>query len=107
VILLLIFILLSFLIVTLLKLIANLISERTILSREELRAYECGFECNNLSRIPFSLRYFYLTLLFLIFDLEIVFLLSIVFISYRSLFYFRQFILLLFVIVLFLGLLYE
>jgi len=51
-----------------------LMAERAVLSREEQSPYECGFEHHNSSRIPLSLRYFYVTLLFLLFDLEIVFL---------------------------------
>ena len=34
-------------------------------------SYECGFEPSTSSRIPFSIRYFLVTLLFLVFDLEI------------------------------------
>ena len=62
-------------VVVVLKLASLALSERIILSREELSPYECGFEHHNVSRIPFSLRYFFLTLLFLLFDLEVVFLL--------------------------------
>lgn len=61
-----------FLVVLLLKLLSFFISEMSLLAREESRSYECGFEHNNLSRVPFSLRYFLLTLVFLLFDLEIV-----------------------------------
>lgn len=62
-------------IVLLLKLVSSLICEATVLSRQELSPYECGFEHTGSSRVPFSLRYFFLTLLFLLFDLEIVLLL--------------------------------
>jgi NADH-ubiquinone oxidoreductase chain 3 len=76
--------------------------------REESRSYECGFEHNSLSRVPFSIRYFLLTAVFLVFDLEIVLLLIVpgflrlscspgVVLFVRSIF----------VIVLFFGLLYE
>jgi NADH-ubiquinone oxidoreductase chain 3 len=40
-------------------------------SREENSSYECGFEHNSLSRIPFSIRYFLLTIIFLVFDIEV------------------------------------
>ena len=69
------FLLVSFLLVLVLKLGSMLIAERVVLSREELSPYECGFEHHNVSRVPLSLRYFMLTLLFLLFDLEIIFLL--------------------------------
>ena len=55
-----------------LKLFSFRLREKTILQREELTPYECGFEHHTLSRVPFSLRYFFLTLIFLLFDLEIV-----------------------------------
>ena len=68
-------ILFSSLLVIILKLVSSIVGERASLIREELSAYECGFEHHNVSRVPFSLRYFILTLLFLLFDLEIVYLL--------------------------------
>jgi NADH:ubiquinone oxidoreductase subunit 3 (subunit A) len=58
-----------------LKAVSHSAGEQVVLSREELSAYECGFEHHNISRLPISLRYFLMTLLFLLFDLEIVFLL--------------------------------
>ena len=41
-------------------------------TREEASPYECGFEQHSLSRVPVSIRYFLLTLVFLIFDMEIM-----------------------------------
>lgn len=67
--------LVSFLLVFALKLASNALAERSLVRREELSPYECGFEHHNVSRVPLSLRYFLLTLLFLLFDLEIIFLL--------------------------------
>jgi len=65
----------ALLLVLVLKLASMLLAERVSVNREELSPYECGFEHHNVSRIPISLRYFILTLLFLLFDLEVVFLL--------------------------------
>jgi NADH:ubiquinone oxidoreductase subunit 3 (subunit A) len=96
-----------FFLVFLLKVLSYFISEYTSLNREELSSYECGFECNNLSRLPFSLRYFFLTLLFLLFDLEIVLALFVPFslVSYAP--SFIIFILLLYFFILFISLIYE
>jgi len=41
---------------------------------EKLSAYECGFEPFNDSRMEFDVRFYLVAILFIIFDLEIVFL---------------------------------
>jgi NADH-ubiquinone oxidoreductase chain 3 len=93
--------------VLLLKVVSRLLAEQRILRREELTPYECGFEHHNVSRIPFSLRYFFLTLIFLLFDLEIVLMLFIPYVIFFDFFYFRIILLLLFLFVLYLSLIYE
>ncbi len=42
--------------------------------REKLSAYECGFEAFQDSRMKFDVRYYLVAILFIVFDLEIVFL---------------------------------
>ena len=41
---------------------------------EKLSAYECGFEALSDSRMEFDVRFYLVAILFIIFDLEIVFL---------------------------------
>ena len=98
---------LRFIIILLVFLLSFSISEKIILNREELSSYECGFEHHRSSRIPFSLRYFFLTLIFLLFDLEIVLMLFIPFSLYSTLFNFTLVVLFVFLSILFLGLIYE
>ena len=43
---------------------------------EKLSAYECGFEPFNDSRMEFDVRFYLVAILFIIFDLEIAFLIS-------------------------------
>lgn len=51
---------------------------RTFLSiREAGTVFECGFDGKDKSRTTFSLRFFLLILLFLVFDVELVFLIQI------------------------------
>nr|YP_009228897.1 NADH dehydrogenase subunit 3 [Xenoturbella profunda]ALS20097.1 NADH dehydrogenase subunit 3 [Xenoturbella profunda] len=43
--------------------------------QEKLSPYECGFTPKSNTRIPFSIRFFYIAILFIMFDLEIALLL--------------------------------
>lgn len=45
---------------------------------EKLRTFQCGFDSQLLSRLPFSTYYFLLVLLFLVFDVELALLLPFV-----------------------------
>lgn len=93
--------------VLVLKFAAFLLREKALLNREEMSSYECGFEHHNVSRVPFSLRYFFLTLIFLLFDLEIVLMMFIPFIIYSVNFYIRMLVLTVFLFILLFSLYYE
>nr|YP_010460991.1 NADH dehydrogenase subunit 3 [Ramisyllis kingghidorahi]UUF68144.1 NADH dehydrogenase subunit 3 [Ramisyllis kingghidorahi] len=76
-------------------------------SREKSSPFECGFDPMNSARIPFSLRFFLLAVLFLIFDIEIAIIIPMPFISVSS--NSTQFItaINIFLVILTLGLLHE
>lgn len=97
----------SFFLIVLLKFVSFLVSEKVLLIREEVSSFECGFEHHNVARVPFSLRYFFLTLIFLLFDLEIVLIIFLPYILFSVNYVIRLLILLTFIIILYLSLVYE
>jgi len=84
------------------------LSEFVVLQdRDGVRAYECGFEQCASARVVFSFRYFYLTLVFLLFDLEIIFMMIIGYYIFSISFFFGFIIFVIFILILYLGLFFE
>nr|YP_010988641.1 NADH dehydrogenase subunit 3 [Paranaspides lacustris]WOR80933.1 NADH dehydrogenase subunit 3 [Paranaspides lacustris] len=79
------FFFITFIVSFILMLIASFISKKIIFDREKTSPFECGFDPKGTARLPFSLRFFLIALIFLIFDVEITLLLPLpIILSYSN-----------------------
>nr|YP_010989333.1 NADH dehydrogenase subunit 3 [Epicauta sibirica]WOV67155.1 NADH dehydrogenase subunit 3 [Epicauta sibirica] len=94
-------------ITSLMLMIVSLISKKTYSDREKMSPFECGFDPKSSARLPFSLHFFLIAVIFLIFDVEITLLFPLVMcLKYSSLGnYFI--VLVIFIVILIAGLLHE
>ena len=65
------FILISFILGLIFILIGYLVNFYSFKDREKISSFECGFDSSEFFRNPFSIRFFLVSVQFLIFDIEI------------------------------------
>nr|QNE86021.1 NADH dehydrogenase subunit 3 [Silo nigricornis] len=97
----------STLISTLMIMISLLLAKKSFNDYEKISPFECGFDMMSNPRIPFSLHFFLISIIFLIFDVEITLLMPIIMIMEISNLIYWTMLSIFFLLILLLGLYYE
>nr|QNH68986.1 NADH dehydrogenase subunit 3 [Mazarredia convexa] len=97
----------STILILIIMIISKSMSKKNIHDREKLSPFECGFNPQTHSRLPFSIQFFLISMLFLIFDIEITILLPMIPVMKMSMIKYWWLTSLTFIIMLISGLYYE
>nr|YP_010610856.1 NADH dehydrogenase subunit 3 [Sahlbergotettix salicicola]WAP91677.1 NADH dehydrogenase subunit 3 [Sahlbergotettix salicicola] len=84
-----------------------MISKKSIVDMEKLSPFECGFNPMSNKRLPFSIHFFLVAVIFLIFDIEIIIILPMIITMKYTLMKYWLLTSVMFILVLMMGLYHE
>ena len=85
-------------VITIVLIFLILLTYKSVVDKEKASPFECGFDPNNISRLPFCIKFFIVVVIFLVFDIEVALILPMLF---------SRIIIFSFITILVLGALYE
>nr|QWC53794.1 NADH dehydrogenase subunit 3 [Evacanthus danmainus] len=83
------------------------LSKKSIIDLQKSTSFECGFNPMSYSRLPFSIHFFLIAVIFLIFDIEIIIIIPMIFLLKSSNLVYWLITSMTFIIVLIIGLYHE
>nr|YP_010963633.1 NADH dehydrogenase subunit 3 [Tribulocentrus zhenbaensis]WKZ08116.1 NADH dehydrogenase subunit 3 [Tribulocentrus zhenbaensis] len=93
--------------ITMIILLIMLMSKKSIIDMQKSSPFECGFNPMSKKRLPFSIHFFMIAIIFLIFDVEIVIIMPMVMTIKFSVIKFWSLTCMSFIVILIIGLYYE
>nr|YP_008999622.1 NADH dehydrogenase subunit 3 [Antricola mexicanus]AHF21658.1 NADH dehydrogenase subunit 3 [Antricola mexicanus] len=96
----------SVLITAIVMIMGSMIKKKNFFMKEKNTPFECGFDPFSLNRQPFSLRFFMISIIFLIFDIEIIIILPFPLFTYLN-DTFHMIMIMTIIMIILLGLIYE
>merc|ERR1712189_118869 len=91
----------------LILLIGNFFRKKILFNFEKIRPFECGFNPKVNARLPFTLRFFLISIIFIIFDVELVLMFPFLIKIFSNNIFFMITLIVIFLIILILGLFHE